>query len=104
MKKFTAQLLKVAHFVLLQEDDGTTRRISHEDLAIALPIYKKMKPFITKETRTFEDGRTASLYQYTDGEIELDATETTFLIEQLKRSYDVETAEIAEELRELLSN
>jgi len=104
MTKLTAQLVKMAHFVLLQKDDGNTRLISHEDLAIALPIYKKMKPFITKEVRTFEDGRTASLYQYIEGEIDLDTTEKAFLIEQLKRSYDVETAEIAEELRELLSN
>lgn len=104
MKKFTAQLIKIAHYVLLQEDDGTTRRLSHEDLAIALPIYKKMKPFIQKNTTTFEDGRTASVYQYRDGEMELDETEIPFLIEQLKRPFDLESAEVAEELKELLSN
>lgn len=104
MKKFTAQLVKIAHFVLLQEDDGTTRKLSHEDLAIALPIYKKMKPFIIKEVRNFDDGRSVNIYQYTEGEMDLDATETTFLIDQLKRSYDVETAEVVEELKELLSN
>ena len=104
MKKFTAQLIKIAHFVLMQEDNGDTRKLSHEDLAIALPIYKKMKPYVKKEVKTLEDGRSLSIYHYRDGEMELDETETSFLIEQLKRPYDLESAEVAEELKELLSN
>ncbi len=103
MAKLNADQMKIAHLVLLQSDKGEQRKLEPEDLAVALPIYKKMKPFITKTMKEVGSGQVLTMYQYTEGEVKFDETEVTYLKDQLKRPFDIETAEIAEELNELLS-
>lgn len=96
--------VKLLYIVLTQNEDGQAKQFSLDKQEEAIQAYSYIKGACDKKTHIDEKGVEHMLIEFKDIEIEPMSTEVkAFFIEQLKRPFGVEDAEISKELISMLN-
>lgn len=96
--------VKLLYIVLTQNEDGQAKQFPIDKQEDAIQAYSYIKGACDRKTHIDEKGVEHMLIEFKDVEIEPMSTEVkAFFIEQLKRPFGVEEAEISKELISMLN-
>jgi len=97
--KLTATHLRLLFLVTTQNAEGQAKQFPVDEQEKSISAYGVIKPFITKEVKGDQ-----VIATFLDCEVTMTTEQKAFFLDQLKRPFDVESAEVAREVKEILND